>query len=137
MAEVREDGPFERILTVSVAGDALAAAESKAARKLAAEIKVKGFRPGKAPRRVVESAVGAETLRREAVELALPAVVAEANARRLDIAEPDRFEAHPGRGVAADVKGVRVLVGRVHRIRHVRECREDDRRQRRRDHDCV
>jgi trigger factor len=78
VAEVREDGPFERILTVSVAGDALAAAESKAARKLAAEIKVKGFRPGKAPRRVVESAVGAETLRREAVELALPAVVAEA-----------------------------------------------------------
>jgi trigger factor len=78
VAEVREEGPFERVLTVTVAGDALAAAESKAARKLAGEIKVKGFRPGKAPRQVVESVVGAETLRREAVEQALPGVVAEA-----------------------------------------------------------
>lgn len=78
MAEVRDDGPFERILTVDVDGEALAAAEAKAVRKLAREIKVKGFRPGKAPRQVVESMVGAETLRREAVEGALPGLVAEA-----------------------------------------------------------
>jgi trigger factor len=78
VAEVREDGPFERIITVSVAGDVLVDAEKAAVRKLSKEVKVKGFRPGKAPRQVVESMVGAETLRREAVEEALPALVAEA-----------------------------------------------------------
>jgi trigger factor len=74
----REPGPFERILTVTIDAEALAAAEGRAARKLSKEVKIKGFRPGKAPRQLVEKVVGAETLRREAIDDALPRVAAEA-----------------------------------------------------------
>jgi trigger factor len=78
VTETREAGLFERILTVTIAGDALVKAENKAARKLSQEVKIKGFRPGKAPRSLVEKVVGAETLRREAVDEALPEAVAGA-----------------------------------------------------------
>ena len=78
MTEVSEPGPFERIITVAIDDETLARAKRRAARKLSQEIKIKGFRPGKAPLQVVESAVGAETLRREAIEEALPEVVAAA-----------------------------------------------------------
>ncbi|MCJ7726840.1 MAG: trigger factor [Acidimicrobiia bacterium] len=78
MAETREAGPFERVLTVTIAGDDLAKAETQAARKLSGEMKIKGFRPGKAPRQVVEKMVGSETLRSEAIDVALPKVVAKA-----------------------------------------------------------
>jgi trigger factor len=78
VTQVREAGPFERILTVVIRGDALRNAEGRAARKLSKDLKIKGFRPGKAPLKVVESVVGAERLRQEAVDEALPAVVADA-----------------------------------------------------------
>jgi trigger factor len=71
-------GPFERVLTVAIAGDVLAKAEKKAARKLAGEVKIDGFRPGKAPRQVVEKVVGSDTLRSEAIDEALPEVVSDA-----------------------------------------------------------
>jgi trigger factor len=59
-----------------VEGAALEAAKGRAARRLSREMKIKGFRPGKAPLRVVESLVGAETMRREAIDEALPGAVA-------------------------------------------------------------
>ncbi len=77
MAESKP-GPFERVLTVAIAGDVLAKAEKKAARKLAGEVKIDGFRHGKAPRQVVETAVGSEALRSEAIDEALPEVVSDA-----------------------------------------------------------
>jgi Cu+-exporting ATPase len=40
------------------------------------------------------------------------AVVAEASARGLELAQPEDFEAHPGLGVSGTVEGSRVLVGR-------------------------
>jgi trigger factor len=76
--EVTEAGPFERTLTVHLDEAELDAAEDRAARKLSQEIKVKGFRPGKAPRAIIESMVGAERLRTEAIEEALPEVVTNA-----------------------------------------------------------
>lgn len=78
LTDVREVGPFERMLTVTIDDAALEAAKSAAARKLAKDIKIKGFRPGKAPLRVIESTVGAATLRAEAIEEALPKAVTEA-----------------------------------------------------------
>jgi len=78
VSDTRQTGPFERILTVIIAGETLAKAEAKASRRLSREVKIKGFRPGKAPRQLVEKVVGAETLRREAVDVALPEAVAEA-----------------------------------------------------------
>jgi len=65
-------------MTLQVSGEMLLAAENRAARKLSREVKIKGFRPGRAPRRVVESVVGAQRLRSDAIDDLLPAMVAEA-----------------------------------------------------------
>jgi trigger factor len=75
VTEAGESSPFERTITVALDGPTLEAGKAKAARRLARELKFKGFRPGKAPRRVVELQVGAETMRREAVDEALPDAV--------------------------------------------------------------
>lgn len=78
MAQVKDAGPFERILTMSIDEAAIEEAKKTAARRLAKDVKIKGFRPGKAPMKVVESAVGAATLRREAIDDALPKVLTAA-----------------------------------------------------------
>ncbi|MDP8959287.1 MAG: trigger factor [Actinomycetota bacterium] len=70
--QVREAGPFERLVTLHLGEADLERAKDRAARKLSRELKIKGFRPGKAPRRIVEATVGPDTLRREAIEEALP-----------------------------------------------------------------
>ena len=78
MAKVKDAGPFERILTVPIDEEAIAAAKPAAARRVAQDVKIKGFRPGKAPLKVIESTVGAEALRREAIDDALPQVLTDA-----------------------------------------------------------
>ncbi len=78
MSKVKDAGQFEKILTMTIGEDAIEAAKKTAARRLAGEVKIKGFRPGKAPMKVIESAVGADTLRREAIDDALPAALSEA-----------------------------------------------------------
>jgi trigger factor len=76
--EVNETGRYERMLTVRLEEAELETAKSKAARKLSREMKIKGFRPGKAPRAIVERMVGADHLRSEAVDEAIPEAVQEA-----------------------------------------------------------
>lgn len=78
MTKVEERNPFERVLTVKIGDEAIEAAKATAARRLAGDVKIKGFRPGKAPLKVVESAVGADTMRREAIDDALPPILADA-----------------------------------------------------------
>jgi hypothetical protein len=78
VTEVREVGPFERMLTVTIDADALKAGRRSAAARLSKSTKIKGFRPGKAPVQVVESVVGTEALDREAVDEALPKALAAA-----------------------------------------------------------
>jgi trigger factor len=101
-------GPFERILTVTVDADAVEASKAKAARKLSRDMKLKGFRPGTAPRKVVEAAVGADVLRREAIEEALGGVVLAALAEAgLEPATPPRVEEMRDRedsGVDVDIR---------------------------------
>lgn len=75
---ITEAGKFERLLTLSLEEAELEPAKDAAARKLAKEIKIKGFRPGKAPRAVIERTVGAASLRAEAIDDALPGFVTEA-----------------------------------------------------------
>ena len=75
---VTEAGPFEKLLTLQVAEADLEAAKSQAARRLSKELKIKGFRPGKAPRRIVEATVGTERLRSEAIDDVLPKLVSDA-----------------------------------------------------------
>lgn len=75
---VTDASPFEKILTVHIPAAALTAEEDKVARKLSREVKIKGFRPGHAPRRIVESVVGADRLRSDAIDELLPELVAQA-----------------------------------------------------------
>ncbi len=76
--KLTESGPFERLLTVSIDESELESAKEKAARRLSKEMRVKGFRPGKVPRRIVEQMVGSDRLRSEALEEALPDIVGSA-----------------------------------------------------------
>jgi trigger factor len=78
VAKVIEVGPFERMLTVTIDPESFAAARKKAAATLSRDRKIKGFREGKAPLKIVESMVGAEALDREAVDEALPKALATA-----------------------------------------------------------
>ncbi len=75
---MEEAGPFERLLTVVIPDAEFESAKNRAARRLSRDLKVKGFRPGKAPRRLVESMVGAERVREEALQEALPGIVGSA-----------------------------------------------------------
>ncbi len=75
---LQDVGPFERILTVEVPESDLDAAKNRAARKISREVNIKGFRPGKAPRKVVEATVGADRVRAEAIDDVLPEVVGNA-----------------------------------------------------------
>ncbi len=107
MTEAGEGSPFERTITVVLDGAALETGKGRAARRLSRELKIKGFRPGKAPRRVVESVVGADTMRREAIDEALPDAVEAALAEAgLQPAVPARVVAvrDAGDGVEAEVR---------------------------------
>ena len=70
-----ELGRFERQLTVAVDEDTLEAAKNRAARRLSKDLQIKGFRPGKAPRRIVENTIGSERIKEEAIEDVLPDLV--------------------------------------------------------------
>ncbi|MDJ0925627.1 MAG: trigger factor [Acidimicrobiia bacterium] len=106
--DIKEAGPFERILTIRLEGDELETAKSKAARKLSKSMKIKGFRPGKAPRAMVERMVGETTLRNEAIDEALPDLVGPAiEEAELEPATTPRVEdirEADGGGVDVDIK---------------------------------
>jgi trigger factor len=76
--DVSESGRFERTLTVTLENEELATAKKKAAAKISKQMKIKGFRPGKAPLPIVERHVGIDYLRSEAVEEAVQDIVPEA-----------------------------------------------------------
>lgn len=73
--EVSETGRFERTLTVRLENDELAEAKKRAAKKISQSMKIKGFRPGKAPVAVVERMAGEGYVRSEAIEEAIQDVV--------------------------------------------------------------
>jgi trigger factor len=65
---VTEVGPFERMVNLHISEEEIAAGKSAAARRLSNDLKLKGFRPGRAPAPVVEAAVGAARLRQETID---------------------------------------------------------------------
>ncbi|MDQ3537572.1 MAG: trigger factor [Actinomycetota bacterium] len=80
-------------LSITVEADRVGAAIDSAARRLGAEVKVPGFRPGRVPRRVLESRVGKEALVSEAARDALPSFYAEAvRAEQLEVVGPPEFD---------------------------------------------
>ena len=58
MAKVKDAGPFERILTVVIDEESITKAKPAAARRLAQDVKIKGFRPGKAPMKILRQRFG-------------------------------------------------------------------------------
>lgn len=65
---VTESGPFERLVKFQLTDEQINEAKKGAARKLAQDVKIHGFRPGKAPLPIVEATVGAERVRQEAID---------------------------------------------------------------------
>jgi trigger factor len=74
---VTETGPFERLVTFHLTEDQIAAGKAATARKLSRDLKLKGFRPGKAPLPVVEAAVGTDRLRSEVIDDLVPPALTE------------------------------------------------------------
>lgn len=65
---VTETSAFERVVRFQLTDEQINEAKKGAARKLAQEIKIHGFRPGKAPLPIVEATLGADRVRQEAIE---------------------------------------------------------------------
>ena len=65
---ITESGSFERLVTFQLTDEQIDEAKKGAARKLAQEVKIHGFRPGKAPLPIVEATVGKERVRQEAID---------------------------------------------------------------------
>jgi trigger factor len=74
---VTESGTFERVVRFQLTDSQINEAKKGAARRLAQEIKIHGFRPGKAPLPIIEATVGADRVRREAIEDLLNPVLNE------------------------------------------------------------
>ena len=65
-------------LTIEVGAEAFETAVNKAYLKMRNKLNIPGFRPGKAPRKMIESMYGAEVFYEEAVNAILPEVYEEA-----------------------------------------------------------
>jgi trigger factor len=106
--DIKDAGPFERILTIRLEEVDLESAKNKAARKMSKSMKIDGFRPGKAPRSIVERMVGEAALRSEAIDEALPELVGPAiEEAELEPATTPRVEEvrdAEGGGVDVDIK---------------------------------
>ncbi|MDP9495084.1 MAG: trigger factor [Actinomycetota bacterium] len=74
---ITETGPFERMVKFRLSDEQIAAGRAATARKLSQDMKLKGFRPGRAPLPVVEAAVGADRLRSEVIDDLVPPALTE------------------------------------------------------------
>ena len=69
---VTKTGPFERLVRFQLTDEQISAGKTATARKLSEDLKLAGFRPGKAPTPVVEAAVGSDRLRSEVIDDLVP-----------------------------------------------------------------
>jgi len=74
---VTETSAFERVVRFQLTDEQIDEAKKGAARKLAQEVKIHGFRPGKAPLPIIEATVGKDRVRQEAIEDLLNPVLTE------------------------------------------------------------
>src|SRR5688500_6992371 len=80
-------------LHVSVPASEFERAIDGAFRKLAQEVRIPGFRPGKAPRRLLEARFGTDLAREQALRDALPEYYVEAvEANDVDVIAPPEIE---------------------------------------------
>jgi len=84
-------------LHVTVPADEFERAINDAFKKLAREVRVPGFRPGKAPRRLLEARFGSDIAREQALRDALPEYYVEAvEANKVDVIAPPEIEITSG-----------------------------------------
>jgi len=84
-------------LRVNVPASEFESAIDAAFRKLAREVRIPGFRPGKAPRRLLEAHLGSEVAREQAIRDAVPDYYLKAvEAEELDTIAPPEFEITSG-----------------------------------------
>ena len=90
----RENGENQQvILTIEASAEEWGKAIADAAKRIAKEVNIPGFRRGKAPRRIVEQRVGKEALIDEAYEKFGPKVFDEAmTEEKLELASYPEFE---------------------------------------------
>jgi trigger factor len=80
-------------LTVEVPQSEVDKAFERALQRFQSKAKIEGFRPGKAPREIVEARVGRAALREEAIELVVPEIVAQVLAdKSIEALERPRVE---------------------------------------------
>jgi trigger factor len=73
-----KDDQSQYIVRIVIEAGELEAAKGKAAKKLSNQVRVPGFRPGKAPRALIERIVGPEALVEEATKILMPKAYKEA-----------------------------------------------------------
>ena len=71
-ATITETGPFERLVTFQLTEAQITDGKAATARKLSKDLKIPGFRPGKAPVPLVEATVGVDRLRSEVIDDLVP-----------------------------------------------------------------
>ena len=147
--------PTQVELEIPIGADELSAAEDRAFRRLAKNVRLAGFRRGKVPRKVFEQAYGSGTITHQAIEDVLPEAYARAvrehdlepiERPKIDIIEenegrPTRVKAtvavrpeitpHGYEGVAVTVAHMTVSDDDVERIRRRVGKRASDARSRR------
>ena len=81
------------VLEIEVAVEDWTKAIAAAVKRIAAQVKVPGFRPGKAPRRLIEQRVGIQTILDEAYEAVAPKAFQEALIeQKIELASYPKFE---------------------------------------------
>jgi len=75
---VEQQSPTMRKLTIEVPAEELAPVYESTLKRLSRQVKIPGFRPGKAPRSVLESRIGKDAIREEVLKDALPTFYAQA-----------------------------------------------------------
>jgi len=113
LSVVTERLPKSRVgMTIEVPAEIVDATYDRVLNRLASRAKIEGFRPGRAPRSLVESRIGPAALREEVVETMVPQVLQQAlDEKSLDpIDNPDIEVLELERGRPARLKAtIRVM----------------------------
>lgn len=84
-------------ISIRLDSDEMAQAEDAAYRRIARQVRLPGFRPGKAPRKVLETRLGAGYIRAEAMQDALPDYYQQAVVRHeVDVIAPPEIDITAG-----------------------------------------
>ena len=73
----RQDGATVKV-TIEASADEVAPALKRAVANISRGVKIPGFRPGKAPRKVLEGRVGREYLQDQVIQQAIPELLSKA-----------------------------------------------------------